>query len=174
MFLFFSVGSIDFMVTLWKRWKGNVKMSGNRRALGLVFAAIILIVVAVAAVVGTELVTWTGVFSFLWTRNEGELILGTPIGWHGDGSTVNITASCAGKEAFTVIEVLVQNINCTFQWADSGSAGWLPSPAGPVAPGSSITLEIQYFVGWSSGYSYTFWIRTEKGNEYETTGTCPV
>ncbi len=150
-----------------------MKVSGNRRALGLLAASIILIVVAVVAVIGAEIAASMGVLSFSSVRNGGELTLGTPFGWHGGGSTVNITVSCTGGDAFTAIEVRINQLNCTFQWAHSGSARWLPSPAGPVAPGSSITLEAHYLLGWAAGYSYTFVIITEKNN-YQTTGTCPL
>lgn len=154
--------------------KRGMKLFESRRAFGLLAASVIVIAVVVVGGICVEMLAFMGVLPYSVKRNGGELTLGAPFGWYGGGSTVNLNVSCTGNDAFTVTEVLVDNINCTFQWADSGSAGWLPGPAEPVAPGSSVTLEVEYLLGWAAGYSYTFMVVTEKSNEYMTTATCPL
>jgi len=154
------------------RW--DMKLFESRRSLGLLVASVILIAVVVLGGICVEMLAFWGVLPYGSVPNGGELTLGVPFGWYGGGSMVNITVSSTGKDEFTVTNVLVENINCTFQWAGSGSAGWLSGPAGPVVPGGSVTLEVEYLLGWSAGYSYTFMVVTDKSNEYLTTATCPL
>jgi flagellin-like protein len=148
-----------------------MKILRSRKALSPVVASIILIAVTVA--VSIAVAAWMGALSFSFMNNGEQVQLGSPYGWVNLGTTVNITVSCPGGNAFTVTQVRVNNTAVPFTWAYSNGTAGAAGNAGPVAPQSSITLIPTYSLKWLSGYSYTIVIVTAKNNEYQTTGTCP-
>jgi flagellin-like protein len=149
-----------------------MKIPRSKKALSPVVASIILIAVTVA--VSIAVAAWMGALSFSFMSGGEQVQAGTPYGWYNSGTSVNITVSCPSGNAFTITQVRVNNTACSFQWATPGGA-WQNPNAGPVAPQSSITLNVTYAIpgGWKSGYSYLFVIVTARNNEYQTTGTCP-
>jgi flagellin-like protein len=144
----------------------------SRKALSPVVASIILIAVTVA--VSIAVAAWMGALTFSFMGGAEQVQVGTPYGWTNSINTVNVTVSCPGGNAITITQVRVNGTAVPFEWAVTGG-GWKNTNAGPVAPQSSVTLNVTNALAanWLSGYSYAFVFVTLKNDEYQTTGTCP-
>jgi len=148
-----------------------MKILRSVKALSPVVASIILIAVTVA--VSIAVAAWMGALTFSFMGNGEQVQLGSPYGMVNGGSTVNITASCPGGNAITIVQMRANNTVCNFHWYYSNGTLGTTVGAGPVAPQSSVTLVINTPFTFYSGYSYSFVAVTAKNNEYTTTGTCP-
>ena len=150
-----------------------MKTLKNRRGLSPVVASIILIAVTVA--VSIAVAAWMGALSFSFMGNGEQMQLGSPYGWVKLGTTVNLTASCSSGNAWTIVQVRVNNTVCAFQWwwSNTTQGTAYNTPAGPVASQQGVTLIITTAFNFYSGYSYTFVVVTAKNNEFQTTGMVP-
>jgi flagellin-like protein len=143
----------------------------SRKALSPVVASIILIAVTVA--VSIAVAAWMGALSFSFMNNGEQLTLGTPYGLANGGNTANITATNVGPNAWTVVQIRVNNTICPFTWAWTNGTAGAGVNAGPVPAQNSVTLILNAPFNFYTAYSYNFIVISAKNNEYQTTTTCP-
>jgi len=142
-----------------------MKILKSKKALSPVVASIILIAVTVA--VSIAVAAWMGALSFSFMGSGEQLNVGSPYGWYGGGTTVNLDVSVPGGSAVTIDSVRINGTSYT------------PTPVTPatsltIQPTNKITLLVTLTSGnFISGYYYQFVVVTTKNHEFQSTGLVP-
>jgi flagellin-like protein len=140
-----------------------MKILKSKKALSPVVASIILIAVTVA--VSIAVAAWMGALSFSFMGSGEQLNVGSPYGWYGGGTTVNLDVSVPGGSAVTIDTVRINGTSCTIT---------LPAVL-TIQPTNKITLTVT-LTGtdtFHSGYYYQFVVVTLKNHEFQSTGLVP-